>query len=215
MGVQLGLCIMALMALLLLTPPTRLRRPIIMTYTISLVVAILRIIFQIRYFPGPLTEFYVLWTRDRGGLDDSCFDLIIAGDVFSVIQFTLIEMALIMQTYGIMKAWPQWWKVFVRFSAVVLAVATIATKSLWALHHTWAVKTMVLPIKLDTIGEAATTLGAVSIFYFCGIFAVDLSVHLINIRCILQKFDRSLSSLEILAIGNGILMVLPSEYNPF
>ncbi|KAM0816043.1 putative Fungal pheromone mating factor STE2 GPCR-domain-containing protein [Seiridium cardinale] len=211
-GVQLGLCLMALLMVLLLIPLSRLRRAINIVHVSALVVAVVRLSLIIQYFPGPLAEFYVVWTKDRNALSLEYFNTNAAGNAFTVVQFALILTALIMQSWGLIKAWPDSWRYAVRASAIVLAIATIAVKTLWVVHYTWALRTNTLPIPLNATGLAATVMGAVSIFYFCGIFAFDLSLHLIATRGILTRMERGLTSLEILAVGNGILMILPTIF---
>ncbi|KAK6065003.1 pheromone receptor 2 [Seiridium cupressi] len=211
-GVQLGLCLMALLMVLLLIPLNRLRRAINIVHLSALVVAVVRLSLIIQYFPGPLAEFYVVWTKDRNALSLEYFNTNVVGNAFTVVQFALILTALIMQSWGLIKAWPDSWRYAVRASAIVLAIATIAVKTLWVVHYTWALRTNTLPIPLDAVGLAATVMGALSIFYFCGIFAFDLSLHLIATRGILTRMERGLTSLEILAVGNGILMILPTIF---
>ncbi len=74
-----------------------------------------------------------------------------------------------------------------------------------------------LPVPLTRVGQAAVALSAVSIFYFCGIFFAHLTLHLVLTRGLLVRPRRgSLTSLEILAIGNGVLMLAPSKgFFPF
>ncbi|KAH8200802.1 hypothetical protein TruAng_005039 [Truncatella angustata] len=211
-GVQLGLSLMALLAVLLLTSPARMRRSLCLVHASSLVVAVMRLSLLIQYFPGPLSDYYVIWTKDRSAVDQEDFNMNTAGNALNVVQWALIETALIMQSWGLMKTWPNGWRRLTRASAIVLAIVTVLIKSLWIVHYTWALHTVTLPVTMDAVGQAATVLGAASIFYFCGIFAVDLSVHLVTTRSILKRMDRGLTNMEILAIGNGILMVLPSIF---
>ncbi|KAI0121011.1 fungal pheromone mating factor STE2 GPCR-domain-containing protein [Xylariales sp. AK1849] len=209
-GVQLGLSLMMLLALLLLIPVSRMQRPIHMVHIWSLIVAVVRLTLLVQYFSGPLSEYYVAWTRDTKALRRSDYWANTAGNACDVLQFTLIEGALIMQSWGLIETWPDVWRYLLKGASIALAVATVVVKSIWVVHHTWALRDSTLPVALDNVGAAATVLGAVSIFYFCGIFFMNLSVHLTTTRGILARPGRGLTSLEILAIGNGILMVLPS-----
>jgi pheromone alpha factor receptor len=215
-GVQLGLCLATLMVVLLLVPAAKLRRQAIHAVHISsLVVAVIRLVLLLQYFPGPLSEYYVSWTRDAHALSwPSDYEANTAGNTFNVVQFALIEAALIMQSWNLMRTWsPGAWPRFVKLTSIALAMCTIAVKSAWVAHHTWALRESTLPVTLDGVGQAATVLGAVSIFYFCGIFFLHLMIHLFLTRGVLSRPERGLTSLEILAIGNGTLMVLPSKYS--
>ncbi|KAI1850369.1 hypothetical protein JX265_002267 [Neoarthrinium moseri] len=211
-GVQLGLSLMMLLTLLLLVPVSKMRKAIHVVHITSLIVAVIRLVLLIQYFPGPLSEYYVAWTQDVKALGVEDYGTNTAGNAFNVVQFALIETALVMQSWGLIQTWPDLWQYVVKATSVALAVATVTVKSVWVVRHTWALRDSTLPVPLDAVGEAATVLGAVSIFYFCGIFFMNLSVHLATTRSILVRTERGLTSLEILAIGNGLLMVLPSIF---
>ncbi|KAI1204441.1 fungal pheromone mating factor STE2 GPCR-domain-containing protein [Annulohypoxylon truncatum] len=129
-----------------------------------------------------------------------------------------------------------WWRPLVLIFAVVLAIAAVAVRAVWVVRHTQALKGHVLPLPVDSVGAAAVVLAAVSVFYFCGVFFAHLALHLAATRRILRgrggggggagggrKFSitltlregsgsgrsRGLTSLEILAVGNGVLMLAP------
>lgn len=214
-GVQLGLCLMMLLTFLTLIPPGRLtRKPIHAVHLASLVVAVVRLTLLIMYFPGPLSEYYIVWTRDPTVLEPSDYHIHISGVSFNPLQWALIETALILQTWGLMKTWPPRGRRVVQVASLGLAVATVVVKSVWAAHYVRALRHSIVPIPLDAVGEAGTVLGAVSVFFFCGIFFLNLCLHLRITRGLLQRPGRGLSSLEILTIGNGTLMVLPCKSWP-
>ncbi|KAK8076493.1 hypothetical protein PG994_003765 [Apiospora phragmitis] len=215
-GVQLGLCLMTLLVSLTLVPMHRMRKYVHVVHLLSLVVAVTRLTLFLLYFPGPLSEFYVTWTHDPTVLSPSDYYVHIVANAFNPLQFALIELALIMQTWNLVETyWSSavWQEALVKASAVLIAVATVTVKSVWVAHCVAALNARAtLPIALDTVGQAATVMGAVSIFYFCGIFFLNLSTHLRITRGLLHRSGRGLTSLEILTIGNGILMVLPSIF---
>ncbi|KAK8092045.1 hypothetical protein PG997_002406 [Apiospora hydei] len=215
-GVQLGLCLMTLLVSLTLVPMHRMRKCVHLVHLLSLAVAVTRLTLFLLYFPGPLSEFYVSWSHDPTLLSPSDYYVHIVANSFNPIQFALIELALIMQTWNLVETyWSSavWQEALVKASAVLIAVATVALKSVWVAHYTAALLARAtLPIQLDTVGQAATVMGAVSIFYFCGIFFLNLTTHLKITRGLLHRSGRGLTSLEILTIGNGILMVLPSVF---
>ncbi|KAI4595517.1 hypothetical protein KJ359_006863 [Pestalotiopsis sp. 9143b] len=211
-AVQLGLCLMTLLVVLLLTPPSRMRRAINAVHVASLIAATVRLSLLVQYFPGALASYYVVWTRDRSVLNGFDFNMSMAGIACNSIQFAFIEAALIMQAWGLIKCWQTGWKWTVRITAIILAVATVVLKVLWVVDYIWMLRFAPLPIKMDAIGRSATVLGAASIFFFCGLFATDLTVHLVATRSIIRRLGRGLTNLEILAIGNGVLMILPSIF---
>ncbi|KAH8646700.1 GPCR fungal pheromone mating factor [Xylariales sp. PMI_506] len=213
-GVQLGLCLMTLVMLLLLIPLSKLRKPINALNMLSLVTALVRLCLLVGYFPGPLSEYYVAWTRDARALQRTDYSTNTAGNASNVLQFTLIEISLILQTWKLMATWSDLWQWIIKSVSVGIAVATIVVKSLWCVHHTDMLRDRTLPLGLDVVGEVATIMGAASIFYFCGIFFANLMMHLDLTRGVLRRPRRGLSSLEILAIGHGTLMFLPSKTYP-
>ncbi|KAK8007599.1 Iron transport multicopper oxidase FET3 [Apiospora arundinis] len=181
-GVQLGLCLMTLLVTLTLVPVHRMRKCVHLVHLLSLTVAVVRLTLFLMYFPGPLSEFYVSWSHDPTILDPADYYVHIVANAFNPVQFALIEAALIMQTWNLMETcWSSavWQEALVKTSAVLIAVATVVVKSVWVAHYIAALLARAtLPIPLDSVGQAATVMGAVSIFYFCGIFFLNLTTHL-------------------------------------
>jgi pheromone alpha factor receptor len=210
-GVQLGLSLMMLLAILLLTPLAKMKKAVHAIHVWSLVIAVIKGSLLILYFPGPLSEYYVAWTRDSKALERSDYNTNTTANAFDVVLFTLIETALIIQSWGLIRTWAVRWQCLVKATSISLAIATIVVKSIWIYHHTVILEKTTLPVTLNSVGRAGSVLGAVSIFYFCGLFFANLTVHMMCTRGILQRPQGALTSLEILAIGNGVLMILPSK----
>jgi pheromone alpha factor receptor len=210
-GVQLGLSLMMLITLLLLLPGHKMKKSVHVVHISSLLVAVVRLNLLLNYFPGPLSEYYVMWTQDASALKQSDYYVNTTANSFNVIQLAFILTALVQQSWGLVASWPETSQYLVKALSVSLAIATIVLKSIWVVHHSMALRTRTLPVPLGKIGVAATVVAAVSIFYFCGVFFLNLSLHLGITRGIIKRTDRRLTSLEILALGNGILMVLPSK----
>ncbi|KAI1104396.1 fungal pheromone mating factor STE2 GPCR-domain-containing protein [Jackrogersella minutella] len=248
-GVQLGLCLFSLLTTLLLLPTRKLRRPVHLTQTLCLVVSITRLVLLVLYFPGPLTEYYVAWTRDASVVRPDEYNVSTASSALSVLQLALVEAALALQSRVLVRTWgacrPKynagnsyavkggirigkcWWRPPVLIFAIALATAAVAVRAIWVAHYTLALKGHTLPVPLDSVGMAAVVLAAASVFYFCGVFFAHLAIHLVATRRLLRgkmagrKFSitltlrdssgggRGLTSLEILAVGNGILMLAP------
>ncbi|OTB02754.1 hypothetical protein M426DRAFT_24364 [Hypoxylon sp. CI-4A] len=237
-GVQLGLCLFSLLTTLLLLPSRKLRRPVHVAQVSCLAVAATRLVLLVLYFPGPLTEYYVAWTRDASVLAPHGYDDTTASSALSVLQLALAEAALALQSQVLVRTWGSrggastaatagkcWWRPLVLCFAVVLAAAAVGLRAIWIAHYTEALKGHTLPVPLDAVGKAAVVVGAASVFYFCGVFFTHLALHLVATRRILRskkrKFSitltlrgangrgRGLTSLEILAVGNGILMLAP------
>ncbi|KAI1136271.1 fungal pheromone mating factor STE2 GPCR-domain-containing protein [Hypoxylon sp. FL0543] len=252
-GVQLGLCLSSLLTTLLLLPTRKLRRPIHATQVLCLAVSITRLVLLVLYFPGPLTEYYVAWTRDASVLQPREYNSITASSALSVLQLALVETALALQSRVLMRTWGSycapcaptdpadaaesqtrgrgqrsgkcWWRPPVLLFAVALAAAAVGVRAVWIARYTKALKGHTLPVPLDNWGAAAVVLAAASIFYFCGVFFAHLALHLAATRRILrgqmrgrkvsltltlrEGRSRGLSSLEILAVGNGVLMLAP------
>ncbi|XXH03269.1 cross-pathway control WD-repeat protein cpc2 [Hypoxylon texense] len=267
-GVQLGLCLSSLLVALLLLPPRRLRRAVHLAQLACLLASSSRLVLLVLYFPGPLTEYYVAWTRDAGLLRPSEYGASTASAALGVVQLALVEAALALQSRVLVRTWGAgcrpgssgrataaggggggsggglesgvavvgargmskkcWWRPPVLFLAVLLAAAAVGVRAVWVAHYTKALRGHTLPVPLDAWGRAAVIIGAMSVFYFCGIFFAHLVLHLAATRRVLRddqrlrKFSITLSlkgrngggrggltSLEILAVGNGILMLAP------
>lgn len=241
-GCQLGLTLMALMVVLLLLPTARLRRVLHAVQVSALVVAVARLSLLVLYFPGPLAGFYVSWTRDARPLNPGDYTANTASNALSVVQLALIETALVLQARAMMRTWTwgssssssaasssrswsrswsrsgsaHWCRVALLTLSVLLAAATVTMRGVWVAQHTRSLRgprLPTLPLPLTRSGQAAVALAAVSIFFFCGLFFAHLSLHLAATRGLLGRpGGRALSSLEILAIGNGVLMLAPCKF---
>ncbi|KAI0596192.1 fungal pheromone mating factor STE2 GPCR-domain-containing protein [Biscogniauxia sp. FL1348] len=211
-GVQLGLCLLTLVVVLVLLPSHRLRRAVNLVQVGALVVAVVRLVLLVLYFPGPLSGYYVAWTGDAGVLRPADYTTNTVSNGFGVVQLALVEAALTLQSRALVRTWPRSRQLPTTLLAAALAAAAVVLKAVWVVHHTMLVRGRTLPVPLDAVGEASVVLGAVSIFYFCGLFFVHLSLHVIVTRGVLTRPDRGLTSLEILAIGNGVLMLMPSLF---
>ncbi|KAI1770629.1 hypothetical protein F4818DRAFT_432161 [Hypoxylon cercidicola] len=244
-GVQLGLLLSSLLVTLLLLPSRKLRRAVHLAQLACLAVSVARLVLLVLYFPGPLTEYYVAWTRDARVLEASEYALSTASAALGVVQLALVEAALALQSRVLVRTWgagcrPRsrgaataagrskkcWWQPPVLILAVLLAAAAVGVRAVWVAHYTKALRGHTLPVPLDDWGQAAVITGAASVFYFCGIFFAHLVMHLATMRRVLRddrrlrkfsitlslrgsKGGRGLTSLEILAVGNGILMLAP------
>ncbi|EMR61520.1 putative pheromone receptor 2 protein [Eutypa lata UCREL1] len=200
-GCQLGLTLMSLIVVLLLLPPSRMRRPLHLVQISALVVAVGRLCLLVLYFPGPLTGYYVAWTHDAGILNPSDYAASTTANALGVVQFALVEAALVMQAWAMIRTWPRAWQLPLLVFSGLLATATVAIKGVWAVQHTRILlRGRTLPVPLTKAGEAAVALGAVSIFWFCGIFFAHLTLHLI---CLFAGLD--------IAAGIGDTRVLPFD----
>ncbi|KAI0155401.1 hypothetical protein GGR52DRAFT_587152 [Hypoxylon sp. FL1284] len=248
-GVQLGLILSSLLVTLLLLPSRKLRRAVHVAQAACLVVSAARLALLVTYFPGPLTEYYVAWTRDAGVLGAAAYRPSTASAALSVVQLALVEAALALQSRVLVRTWgaagcsrraagPEadaeakrskkcWWRPPVLSLAVALAAAAVAARAVWVARYTAALRGHTLPVPLDAWGRASVITGAASVFYFCGVFFAHLVLHLAATRRVLRHGDRGmrkfsvtlslkgatgqrgLTSLEILAVGNGILMLAP------
>ncbi|RYP44202.1 hypothetical protein DL768_009318 [Monosporascus sp. mg162] len=246
-GCQLGLTLMALLAVLLLQPTPRLPRgrtalsllptaPIPLLQLAALLVGVARLSLLVLYFPGPLAGYYVAWTRDASVLGRHDYAGTTASAALGVVQFGLVEAALVLQTRALTRTWGaagcrSWWDRLLALFSVVLAGAAVAVRAVWAAQHAQLLRGRTLPVALTPVGEAAVALGAVSVFYFCGLFFAHLALHLALMRGVLVRPLGSgsgsgsgagpgsgsgcrcrLTKLEILAIGNGVLMLVPSLF---
>ncbi|KAI1331629.1 fungal pheromone mating factor STE2 GPCR-domain-containing protein [Xylariaceae sp. FL0255] len=268
-GVQLGLCILSLIIVLLLLPTFKLRQLLPATQLAAIITAVIRLVLLVLYFPGPLTGYYVAWTRDASVLAMGDYIPITVSNGFAALQVALIEASLVMQCWALVRTWSgtgccacstsssliprirdggkeggrgerarepiRLVKPFLLTLSIFLATATVVLKVLYSIHFSREVRGNLLPLPLDCVGKAAVVLAAASIFFFEGIFVAHIAGHLVATRGVLKPggrrglgmgngkgvkggwkvrgtSERGLTSLEILALGNGVLMILPSLF---
>ncbi|PHH92681.1 hypothetical protein CDD83_6099 [Cordyceps sp. RAO-2017] len=207
-GAQLGASLVMLAALLALTPgpAARLRRPSALLQLAGLLVCLVRAGLLVHDGLKPSMHFYVYWSGDVGAAPAADSVFLAAGHVVNLLLVLVVELALVHQAWAMVSLWPPAARYGLGLASALVTLAAMGFRLAFT----------VLLIRNDAGSRAGflwltkTTLvtNALSIFWFCALFNAKLLLHLISKRGLLPS-ARSLSSMEVLVMTNGVLMVVP------
>lgn len=208
-GAQVGACIMMLAVILSMTPKTRFKRTTTLVNIAALIVNMIHKLILALYFTTKLASLYTLVTGDLQFVPWTAINLSALGSIFSIFVTALIEAALILQAWAMIKIWPTLWKAFVTALSLALVVTTIA-------FNIGSVVIQVRPVlglRDDTeshLWVRQTYLGLItaSICWFCFLFNIRLVMHMWTNRTILPSL-KGLKAMDVLVITNGVLMFIP------
>lgn len=210
-GSQIGACFVMLLVVLAMTPQNRFARVPTLINTAALVIGVIRTVLLSLYFPSSWFEFYALVSGDYEFVAPRDYHISVVATVFAVPQLMLIEAALALQAWSMLRLWPDWLKWPVLFaSAGVITVAVGFEAAAEAIQikgilQGYDVKSVVWVRQVDL---ACTT---TSISWFCFLFIVRLAMHMWTHRSILPSV-KGLSAMEVLVMTNGVLMLVPGAF---
>ncbi|KJR84750.1 pheromone alpha factor receptor [Sporothrix schenckii 1099-18] len=206
-GSQIGACLLMLLVMLTLTSKSRFSRAATLINVASLLIGVIRCVLLAVYFTSSLTEFYALFVGDYSQVRRSDLCVSAVATFFSLPQLVLIEAALFLQAYSMIKMWPSLWRAVVLAMSVVVAVCAIGFKFASVVMRMRS--TLTLDDSLDFwLVEVDLAFTATTIFWFCFIFIIRLVIHMWEYRSILPPMG-SVSAMEVLVMTNGVLMLVP------
>ncbi|RDA84733.1 hypothetical protein CP532_5228 [Ophiocordyceps camponoti-leonardi (nom. inval.)] len=207
-GVQIGACTIALAALLLLTPRAKLRRPMAVLQIIALVLVLARSGFQASDFVAPPVHFYIWWATDTAGVPKGVTYKTLASHVVTMFVNIAVEAALMNQAWTMVTLWPAMVRKALIVASALVAAALVGLRILFAVMLSRADLMGWPRSSLSWIMTTTLIANTVSIFWFCAVFNVKLVLHIVSNRGLLPA-ARKLTSMEVLVMTNGILMVIP------
>ena len=208
-GTQIGASIMMLLVLILMTPRNRFSRIPTLVNILGLILSIIRCVLLSLFFTSSWFEFYTVTSGDYTYVATVDYNISVVATALSVPIIILIEAALAIQAWSMIKLWPsvyKWSSVAVSAGLVMTTIAfkfvTVVMQSLFIVWGTplsrWA---RVVDLALSTT----------SISWFCFLFIVRLVIHMYTHRSILPS-AKGLSAMEVLVMTNGVLMLIPGEF---
>ncbi|RDA95556.1 hypothetical protein CP533_1204 [Ophiocordyceps camponoti-saundersi (nom. inval.)] len=207
-GAQVGACIITLAALLILTPAAKLRRTMAILQIIALVMVLARGGFQCSDAFGPPVHFYVWWANDYSAMSRQILYKTVASHVVTMFVNIAVEAALMNQAWTMVTLWPALVRKALIVASAFVAVVLVTLRVIFAVMLSRADLLGYPRSSLSWIMTSTLIANTVSIFWFCLVFNVKLVIHLVSNRGLLPK-ARKLSSMEVLVMTNGLLMVIP------
>ncbi|KAL2022258.1 hypothetical protein VTK56DRAFT_5868 [Thermocarpiscus australiensis] len=210
-GFQLGACLMMLVVVLAMTPRIRFKRiPTIMN-VLALVLNSIRMLFLAIYFTSTFLNFYVVITGDVRFVSRSDYNVSATATVLSIPITMLIEAALFVQAWSMLKLWPTLYKVPAALVSMALVVTTIGFNFAVTMIQTRYILFSIDPRPLVWARKLSLSLLTTSITWFCFLFNIRLVMHMWSNRSILPSL-KGLKAMDVLVITNGILMFVPGMF---
>ncbi|POR38857.1 Uncharacterized protein TPAR_00951 [Tolypocladium paradoxum] len=208
-GIQMGACLVMLLAVLALTTPAaKLRRPSAVLHVLALAVALVRNGLLVAYYLSPVAHFYQLRAGDFSSVPRRHLYASVAGDVMSLVLVVVVEAALMNQAWTMVVLWPDPAKYGLAAASLLVTLLTAGFRLAYTVVQNEAVLALTPPLASMWVVQAAVITNALSIFWFCALFNLKLVMHLVKNRGILPS-AKTLTSMEVLVMTNGILMIVP------
>lgn len=209
-GAQLGASVIMLLALLFTTPFAKFRRTLTILHLLGLVISCIRMSLLYANLLSPVDHFYEFWAGDYSRIHKNTLALAVAGTTLSMIQVIVAELALMCQAWTMAAFWPASVKCVVAFLSVLVTLLTIGSRFATTIvlnEYTLGLESTDF---FDPGFHFALVMNAVSIFWFCAVFNAKLIFHIVSNRGILPTRN-SITSMEVLIMANGILMLFPGK----
>ncbi|PHH70490.1 hypothetical protein CDD80_5989 [Ophiocordyceps camponoti-rufipedis] len=208
-GAEIGACLIILAAIIVLTPLDKLRRPTAVFQMVALFLCLARAAFEISDLFTPIFHFYIYWAGDYTGVPRGYIYRGIAGHVVTMLVNMAVELTLMNQAWtmvSLFSATPRLWLTLV---SALVALVVVGLRITFAVMLSQVDVVSAPRSSLDWIMQATLISNTISIFWFCALFNSKLVLHIIANRGILSSSGRKLSSMEVLVMTNGVLMVIP------
>ncbi|PNY24076.1 Uncharacterized protein TCAP_05984 [Tolypocladium capitatum] len=208
-GIQAGACLAMLLAVLAVTTPAaKLRRPSALLHVLALATVVVRNGLLVAYYLSPVAHFYQLHSGDFSSVPRSCLYASVAGNVVSLALVVVVEAALMNQAWAMVTLWPDPAKYGLAAASLLVTLLTAGFRLAFTVIQNQAVLDLTPPLAFAWVVHGAVVTNALSIFWFCALFNLKLVMHLVRNRGILPS-TKTLTSMEMLVMTNGVLMVVP------
>lgn len=207
-GSQAGASIMMLLVVLAMNPTAKLLRVHTGLQVAALAANVIRMVLLSLFWTSEWVMFYTQYTGDTRYVTRSDFATSVASSVLSLVVNILFEACLILQAWTMVNLWSKLWKWAAVAGSALVSLTTIGFRFAFCILQNKAV--FELTPGIIWVASASVITGAISIFWYCALFNVQLISHLIKNRTFLPNTS-SLTPMEALAVSNGILMVVPGK----
>lgn len=207
-GSQIGASITMLLVVLAMNPAAKLLRAYTALQAAALALNIVRMVLPSLFWSSQWMTLYAQYTGDFHFVPRGDYAVSVASSVFSLLVNMVFETCLIMQAWTMVNLWPDLWKWTAAAASALVSLVTVGFRFAFCVLQSQAVfRTTPATV---WVSHAAVTTAAVSIFWYCALFNVQLITHLVKNRTFLPSTS-GLTPMEALAVSNGILMVVPGK----
>lgn len=207
-GSQIGACFLMLLVTLTMTSKSRFSRASTIINIAGLAIGTVRCTLLALYFTSSYLEFYMFFTGDFSRVNANDTRISAAATFFALPQLVLIEAALFLQAYSMIKLWPSAWRAAILVLSAVIAAFAIGFKFASVALRMRSTLDFYVNFSVLWVYEVDLAFTATTIFWFCFIFIIRLVLHMWEYRSILPPMG-GVSAMEVLVMANGILMLVP------
>jgi len=208
---QMGALFIMLVVVLVMTPKARFKLPPTIISILALVFQLAHMIFLTVYFVSGWNTFDTQVLGDLSGVARVDYNISVAGTLLGLPVTILVELALIVQAYSMIRLWPKTYRAIAGVVSFAIVLATIVMDFYFVIVQIrfilWNIPNE------DWLSNTYYILLTASIAWFCFLFIVRLVIHMWEKRTILPSIN-GLNAMDALVITNGVLMVIPSKFLP-
>lgn len=211
---QIGACFVMLAVVLAMTPKHRFTRVPTLINIFNLALAVVRLTLLATYFSSSWVEMYTFYSGDVRFVTADDWRISLVATALSIPQTLLVLSALIVQAWSMVQLWPSLCKWPAIAVSTLVSVASFGFKC-----ASVSVQIRVITEPFDVrpllwIRLTDVSLMTATIAWFCFLFNVRLVMHMWTNRSILPT-TRGLTSMDVLVMANGILMLIPVVFTAF
>lgn len=208
LGSQMGAIFIMLVVVLVMTPKARFKVLPTMLSIAALVFHLIRTTFLTIYNVSHWNRFSTLIVGDYSAITRIDYNTSVVATVFGIPVTILIEMALIVQAWSMIRLWPKTYRLIVGFISFAIVLTTIAFDFALVVVQVRFILWEIMNI--DWLISAFYIIFTTSISWFCFLFIIRLVIHMWEKRSILPSIQ-GLNPMDALVMANGVLMVIPSK----
>lgn len=209
-GSQIGGTFIMLIVYLLMTPRVKFRRVPTMINILALLCNFVRCILLAWFPSSKWFEFYTLWSGDISRVTANDYRTSVAGTVSTIPLIIFIEAALMVQAWAMIQLWPAVYKFAAISLSALVAGAAVGFKITDSVLQALVIVEENVP-QILWVRKTDLAFSSASIFWFCFLFNIRLTMHMYQNRSILPSV-KGMSAMEVLVMTNGILMCFPAFF---
>ncbi|EFX04461.1 mating-type alpha-pheromone receptor [Grosmannia clavigera kw1407] len=207
-SVQMGASLVMLAVLLTLTSRVRFGRASTVLHAASLLVSTVRCLFLALYFTSSYVSFYSFYGGDHSQVARGDINVQAAASFLAVPQLLLIEAALMLQAWALVRMWPAGRRATLVAVSGIVVVPALAFRIFRVVQYMRATLNHGRAHRYVWLVQCDLAFSTATVFWFCLVFITRLVMHMWTCRSVLPPISH-LSSMEVLVMTNGVLMLIP------
>lgn len=207
-GTQLGALFTMLAIVLVMTPRARYKLPPTLANLAALVVTLARVILLSLYYVSDWQKLFIVFSGDYSSVPRIDYNLSIVATAFSVPTTVLIQLALIVQAWSMLRLWREGWRYTTAAVSLVVVLLTVGFNLALTVNQITYI--LYEAEQFVWVQQGYVILLTISICWFAFLFIARMVLHMCETRSILPRNGHNqLNSMDALVLTNGLLMIVP------